>query len=305
MPFLAGRGDQIREGLFITTDPNYIKTLVPEWARSVIGSLEYDHLVSSPVIHASATFERKPFDAPAITLSYLRSTAKFLHSIWLHEDNAVYTEMGFLIYEDDRSHGVHSNLLGVLPRRADGSRTTLSLSRGQLAKIRDSFRTRFDGEETWADPSSAIMLKGLHRVSRALYWVQAARCASDVGERISSYCSALEALFATSTSELAHQLSERCAFFVRETPSERIRTYRDMKKAYGYRSRIVHGDVVKPSDVETMLRLGAVCGEVTRMAILRIMDDESVRDAFDGPAEALDELLLGMIFSADASAEGA
>jgi hypothetical protein len=53
----------------------------------------------------------------------------------------------------------------------------------------------------------------------------------------------LEALLSTGNDEIAHQISERSAVLLRRSPPERLELYREMKKLYGLRSKIAHGDI--------------------------------------------------------------
>lgn len=295
LPFISGRGDQIRDDLFITTDSQFVGDLIPDWARTAIGELEYEFLTSRPVIHASVEVPDDQAAVATSTLSLLREAHRFVQSLWLHHDNAVCTDTAFLIHPGPH-RWVHSNSVAFVAVRADGSTLALELTREALAEIRRVYRDifRLDGKVT--APTSTLLVQGTTRFDRAFYRVQMARAAHDVLDRISEFCSALEALLATSPGELAHQLAERCAFFVRDTPDDRLKVYREIKKAYGYRSKFVHGDFVKESEVAIVRRLAVVCADVVREALLRVATRESYRAALKSGNQALDDLMLSLIF---------
>jgi hypothetical protein len=53
----------------------------------------------------------------------------------------------------------------------------------------------------------------------------------------------LESLLSTGNDEIAHQISERSAVLLRRSSRERLELYKEMKRLYGLRSRIAHGDI--------------------------------------------------------------
>ena len=77
----------------------------------------------------------------------------------------------------------------------------------------------------------------------------------------------MESLVATGTSELSHQLAERMALLLSADPTEREQIYRDVKRAYGYRSKVVHGDVMKPSKESELAASAKTCDELVRRAL--------------------------------------
>lgn len=76
----------------------------------------------------------------------------------------------------------------------------------------------------------------------------------------------LESVFSDSTSELAHKVSFRAAAFL-FSGSEALEAYRDLKKSYGVRSKLVHGVSAK-LDVK---HIGAM-RRIARAAIIGLAD---------------------------------
>jgi hypothetical protein len=67
-------------------------------------------------------------------------------------------------------------------------------------------------------------------------------------EKITFYCSALEALSSTSQFELSHQVAQRVAVTGTRSRSDRLPTYRFVKDCYSFRSKYIHGAPLKASD---------------------------------------------------------
>jgi hypothetical protein len=215
--------------------------------------------------------------------------------MWLAKDNAADSELGFLTYIPGLVQRTHSNALSVAYGMADGSKTVISFSRTELKEIRAYYRA-FVGE---IDPPTpyGVLRSELGRTMRAFYWIQAGRAARGLGERIASFCTAMESLFATSSSELAHQLAERMALFLSDEPEDRLRIYREVKRAYGIRSRVVHGDVLRQSKVAELLESSLACDALLRQTIQKAATNEEARKALEGGNDDLDQYFLGSLFA--------
>ena len=79
------------------------------------------------------------------------------------------------------------------------------------------------------------------RAGRSIYFLQGARQAAALSVKVANYCTSFEALLSTDTTELSHRLSERLAWLLANSASERLSIFRTVKGAYGIRSRAVHG----------------------------------------------------------------
>jgi hypothetical protein len=132
---------------------------------------------------------------------------------------------------------------------------------------------------------------------RAFYWIQAGRSARGLGERIASFCTAMESLFATSSSELAHQLAERMALFLSDQSDDRLRIYREVKRAYGLRSKVVQGDVLRQSKMAELLECSLACDDLLRQAIQKAAADKEARKGLEGGNDDLDRYFLGLDFA--------
>lgn len=64
----------------------------------------------------------------------------------------------------------------------------------------------------------------------------------DIEDRIIDQMIAFESLYLGSEQELTYKLATRAAFLLRKRKDHRILVFKNIKRAYSYRSRIVHGD---------------------------------------------------------------
>lgn len=295
---ISAPGDQIATGLYITTDKSVLPELIPREVERHIGRLEAEFLQNAPAIVYSREDVGSDFDWKNYLGERLARVKMFFHTMWLFKDNAADCELGFLMYPVGISYQTHSNALSAAYGMADGSKTVVEFSRNDLREIRSFYRA-WIGEIVFQTPHGVLSSEGLERVARAFYWIQAGRGADGIGQRIASFCTAMESLFATSTSELAHQLSERMAVFLSDMPDERAKIYREVKLAYGYRSKVVHGDVLKHSRRTKLIEVARSCDELLRQAIRKAVSDDASRTALESSNEALDRYFLELLFASN------
>lgn len=293
IPDDLGRGDRITDTTFITNNTVHIRGLLRQEYVPVIGTLEATTISNaSAVIYA---VDEVPDDTVTLTHlgAKLRLARFFLHCLWLAKDNAVDFDLGFLFYIKAARLGIDANVLPVACTKADGSREPTTFTQSELKRSRRLFR-RF--ELPAGVRASTVLDEDTDRPARALYHVQAARATDDLGLKIAAYCSTLEALFATSQGELAHQLAERVACFVEDTPDARLETYRLIKQVYALRSKIVHGDLIRRSHAFELLTRAVKCDSVVREILASICGDDALRPIFRGPVNDLDSYFLSLLF---------
>jgi hypothetical protein len=120
------------------------------------------------------------------------------------------------------------------------------------------------------------------RVTRALYFVQAARQQEDIAIKVAFYAICFETLFSTDFAGVAHRVSERAATFIALSGTDRQRVYLDVHHLYDARSTVVHGGKIgkKKMASPTLVEVATKCDEHLRRCIRRILDDDSVRQLF-------------------------
>lgn len=287
-----GHGDKINDTTFLTNNEQTIKNLIaPEFVPDV-GIMEASSIASAKaVIYAKEEIPRG-VEPEQHLLTKLGQVSAFLTSMWLYKDNSVNQELGFLFYTRNGRPTASSNFIALRYSDASGKFSLTRFSREELRDVRAFYRNRMLLETHPFERLGTQLTKGTDRASRAFLLVQGARCNSDLGLKVSMYCSALEALFATSQAELAHQLSERVAYFLEKDPKARVETYRKMKKAYSVRSKIVHGDVIRSSAMPELIEVSKNCDAVLRRSIEKVLTDEKVNKIFRGKSEKLDNYMI-------------
>ncbi|HEY3276298.1 MAG TPA: hypothetical protein VGJ94_06725 [Syntrophorhabdaceae bacterium] len=290
-----GGGDKLDDHTRITNSRKVISDFV-QGLELTIGKLEFDYLCSGVPVFYSVEDVPEGITPEQYLITKLYHIQAFINIVWLHFDNSINTETGYVFYSDGRGLRVSSNFIALRFSNCRGECRPLELTRNQLQLIRKLYREAIALDDHPFDRGATQLVAGINRFSRAVYYVDAARSEIDLAMRISHYCSALEALFATSQSELSHQLSERVACFIHKGPDDRIKTYREVKHAYGIRSKIVHGSTIKPTKMEELRTASAVCDDLLRTILLRLLLDFEARKQFGSNPEILDEYMLRTIF---------
>ena len=292
-----GRGDRISPELFITNDLSFIKSLLTDEFRLMAGKLETDFILTSNVI----IYGRNDVnDNNFVGQDYLKRQMVrlqfFLNFIWLLKDNSANFDMAFLQYNELRGVRIDKNFISAVYTNCNGERDTVTLSREELKLARRIFREKFSKEPVELENGTRLQ-KGINRISKVLYFLQAARSNSDLAIKIVEYCTCLEALFSTSSAELSHQLSERIALFLGDSVEERRDIFSKIKEAYGIRSTIVHGDLLSPSKIKKLHTIAENCDNFLRGIISKFFSDEKLIDIFSSLPEQLDGYFLNLILT--------
>jgi len=297
IPEHLGRGDKLDDITFISNDASVSKGLIPPEAIDTIGKLEYSSLLNAKAFIYSKEVVPDDISPEDYLIDRLYFVQSFLASIWFEMDNSVDFESGFVFFKKDKQLGVSSNHLSVAHTNSQVEKTVCILNRNTLKDIRVFNReTLIYIKNSHKDRIETQLLKKNSRVEIALYHIQGARSQSDIGVKISNYCSALEALFSTNQAELAHQLSERLAFSISKTPEERLVNYKKSKQAYTIRSKVVHGTHIKESDLPKIKDAALFCDSSLRTVMTKILTDENLHKNFSRDNEALDSYMLKLIF---------
>lgn len=292
-----GRGDKIDDLTFISNDKYLVKKMIPSEAIKSLGTLEYNVLINSQTFiysHAILPDHMNPEEYLVDRLFFVQS---FLSSVWLKIDNNINYELGFVFYKINKMLGVSSNFLTISCTSANLEHNKTLLSRESLKEIRSLYREKFHYiENSYSYKKETQLLKSASRFSMALFHIQGARQESDLTIKISNYCSALESLFSTNQAELAHQLSERLAFFISNNPEDRLINYKKSKKSYAIRSKGVHGSYIKENQIQEAKKLSIFCDSSLRIILNKILKDDELQTIFSSNNEAIDAYMLDLIF---------
>lgn len=141
-----------------------------------------------------------------------------------------------------------------------------------------------------------MLEKDFSRINRALHFVKQAREARNLAYKISNFCSAFEALFSTDNMELSHKLSERIAFFMKEDLIK-VETFKTMKKAYGIRSKLTHGDTLDNKHLDQLPEISTQLDRILRLSINKIIENPDLFEIFESSKNSIDAHFEGLIFS--------
>lgn len=188
----------------------------------------------------------------------LRQIQINMNRLWLIQDNAVYIRDGFLYaYEADLSTGhTFKGSLSAINTFADGNRKSIVFN--------DELKNEFISNEVCFIQERDALIKNeetqdfrnvcqyqhlksskLTRKELAHMYIAKARAEGVVAMKVLLYCSALEALISTTTTELSHRVSERIATILGSNKEERCAIYNCVKAGYDVRSKVAHGDFLK------------------------------------------------------------
>lgn len=285
----------------ITNDPVVReKWLTPEFAR-VVGGLEASHLQSESnlVFGEFDVDEMKELPPDGFLLVILSWIDGLFESAWLIKEHAMACDASFLRVETDSGVSWSKNFLAIRPSFSDGyliEERNVEISIKDLeewGRMDDLVNGYLHEKESLS--LRFMMEKGYSRAGRALRFVAAARGALNLAFKIANYCSALETLFTTESTELAHKLSERVAFFLGERGYDRRVVFTTVKGAYGVRSKLVHGDTLKPGQIEGLPMLSSQCDDYLREILRDIFSSENLKGIFDSHNEAIEEYFSGLI----------
>lgn len=294
VPENLGRGDKIGDEMWISNDRGVKSRYLNESLKSVIGTLEYNHLEQCNVFVYSSEQVPTETDPVAYLTAKMYCAQDFLMATWLKSDNCINFELCFLIVETESKFGVTSNFLTHRYQSADGRNEELRITRKKLREIRLLHFERLGVKNNQSPIPDLPFFSENSRIGRALSWMNSARGSLDYSVRVSNFCTALETLFSTSNSEIAHQLSERVSIFLEERSEKRIVIYQKLKKAYELRSRILHGSTTIQKPSKNPRDTANEIEEVSKEVILKIIENDALFEQFNDSNERLGKFLLEM-----------
>jgi len=292
-----GRGDRLDDSTYITNNFSAFEKYMTPVFVAVTGRLDSDFIRKS----RTAIFGVEELPEEANIQEYLVAKmvklSTLLRSLWLIKDNSVNHDVVFAAYTRSGVDHVDSNHWRTRTSAASGQHSSVTFTRKELAQARRLFRERFEPAGV-VKAGSASTIQVVGRFERVFYFIDGARKEADLSLKITNYCSALESAFATQSAELTHVLSERVAVFLEDHPGPRLELYRDIKKAYGIRSVVVHGGGHKPSKLDDLLSSSIKLDDVLRRVVMALLSSPIQRILLDLPGDELDEYMLRRIFGA-------
>jgi len=298
------------EGLTLNAD--CIIRLVNDGVRTIadtikpqIGEINVDSIKNAGVGNCLQQISPTPMgdeEARRFLLRTITLTQQFLLSLWLVKDNSGNTCEAHLALHDRQTgkgevYSQHTPFLNVM---ANCERTTTTFTREEVERAVGYYRQleAFLPQLAWksTDPRpSGLVIKS--RLYRAIYSAQLARANAELGVKIAFYCIAFEALFSTDREAISHRIAERAAILIEADGVGRKALYQDLKKLYGIRSTVVHGDVLNADRLVEFRQIAQRADAQLRTTIQRIFADEALLDLFTKKSkDAIDTYFLDRLF---------
>ena len=163
----------------------------------------------------------------------------------------------------------------LLCHPADKDQRITEADLGLAARLHDALLALREGTSMWTATRAlwAGLTINMEPVRYALFWI------------------ALEALFGPDDPrEITYRLSQRVGFFLGKTPREAQQLFTTTKKAYGFRSKIVHG---RWQVTDLQRRMGEA-ESLARQSLVQILEDTDLTETFSGQERErfLDDLLF-------------
>ncbi|MHA4151426.1 hypothetical protein [Bacillus cereus] len=193
------------------------------------------------------------------TFYYLRLAQDLINDLWKVKDNNIYVRDGFLLayhnhFEDGFTFKASLSEIYFYSTCEDKESTFTkneiqSAARDYTPFPIDEYEERHFGGKN-PDSDHLFKNKGSNRLDRAFYFTLIARTSCILPMKIVAYCNALECLFTIGTSEVNHKIAERVALMLGTTGETKKELFKLIKKAYDYRSLVVHGQQLKGEEVK-------------------------------------------------------
>lgn len=311
IPDLPGGRIEIADDVYLTNDCRALEQIISPGLRLSMGGNEYLSLIKGT---AAAYWKDLPNEtdsdrALAFLSGWLSCLRAFFMGLWLLRDNSVNCEMGFIEHHvPGPGLTCGSNFIASPFSTATGTVEPQGFTLSEIRLARDYFQSFFlplmFGQEVGGSLTTihstvqlrgrVVSAKGVHRLPRLLYFLSGARSADDIGVKLSLYMTCLEILFSTEPSELVYRLSERVGVFLSPVPEERLRVYHLVRRAYGVRSKVIHGDVLRESTQKDLASVATEVDHLLRSLIQRIATDRSIRSILDMDNSDLDQFLTAL-----------
>lgn len=203
--------------------------------------------------------KQKDVDAFGTTFCFalLRQIQHYVSKLWNLRDNCIYVRDGFLYTYTNRIDDgcTFKASVSLMNTFATGEcNNTIFTKKELIAQAIDLPNFLIDdvykGTANYKNATQFQHYKSseLSRKELVAVYVAMARKEPVIPVKILMYCSAMEALVASSTMELSHQVAERVAVLIGKNKDERCQIYYDIKKGYDTRSKIAHGDLIKKNE---------------------------------------------------------
>lgn len=303
---ILNKGFELAPGTRISNGPdvrsNILKTDLMMWTAGVHSVDEFDNTVyyykigEFPEIKTKDEMDQK---GTAYTFYFLREAQGFVTDLWFVKDNGIYVRDGFLItYVNKIEEGATFKAsLTETFKAASGEYGEFVFTKKEVEAAKQNFEP-FSLDDFNLDNMGFKYTNFDHfykssnaqRIHKAHYFTLGARNNSAIPMKIVSYCTALECLFSTAKTEINHRIAERVAAMLGTSQEDKKDLFKFIKKAYDYRSTIVHGSNIKGSE-ETLAPVSIRLDSILRQLL------SGNHEIFTKSDSEIDEFFIELIFN--------
>ena len=280
-------GSGVRLGTFgwIGNDPALIHKYIGDDWREELGTAVIRKLLGAKAF----VFGELPSVSTERRREYFEDLVRmvqqvFLDFLWVVRDNAVNSEICVFGTWDEATHR-WLKPVGLSPfatvSKVDGVsfRTLTEFSKKEIEIVAEYMKgVKNINTITHVHPAAfkTQRQKGqeekIDRFGLGRFIVHRARRAQDITGKIALYCSAFEAMFTTSMSEVSHQLAERVALMLADDIEKRMEVYQTMKEIYEIRSKMMHGKTPKIKGGRSIEEAARQCDDYMRKIVWSLMN---------------------------------
>ena len=299
-----GSSWNIDADLNITNSPTIAKRIVNPTLYERAGKMEADDILSGePFVYAIGSYPNDDDSAKTqmkMLMVRLRIAVTFCNVLWIIKDNTVNVGRGFLQYPFIKTGTSRVSLNSWIVRFSDasGGLGCSSFSKDEIRTAISMYKRLFPETtiDDISDPIKPSRGEKIDRLSRAFYFLQAARASDDLPGKIAYYCTCFEALVSTNPIELAHQVAERVAVLIGRDSQDSLEVYRNLKRAYSTRSKLVHGDNLTATN-ERYGRESLLCDDYLRRLLTLVVSDAEVNQGIEQTSQNVDGFFLEKLFN--------
>lgn len=192
----------------------------------------------------------------SLTFAYLRQLQWLTDSFWYLRDNSIYVRDGFLFaYDKEIEDGyTFKASLATINTKATTQFEEVTFAKEEIIELaKDMKVVTIDDVKSgsnYIEVTQHQYFKSADVGRKMMAWIYIfhARAIAAITIKVLMYITAMEALVSTSTAELSHQVAERVALLIGADAEDRMRIYNNIKKGYGVRSKVAHGEPQKGNE---------------------------------------------------------
>lgn len=308
--FLKITGDNFKDfdllpGVTLVRERTKIRKILSKDFKVSAGVIEFSHFYdANHIIYAefSNHFFNPEDSSNDALMAWLIWVDMLVYSSWLVKDNCMLCEIAYCNKTDKKtlSHWTNNSLMS-LHTLADGDRhIDIEFTQEETIKwasVNDRLQSYLHKNNSTVFVS--FIDSKYSRYGRAYNFIKAAKKEFNPAMKIAHYCSALESLFSTDSSELSHKLSERIAIFLKDYNHDPVETFDDIKSFYNIRSKVTHGDSLKSNRVETIPQMSIKLDNYLRVIMNIILDSDELMEIFNGDKNDFEQFfkkkILGVV----------